>query len=347
MEHRQRRRVQCGQGTTGRDASDVGFARPGRNLRPTALALSDVRPDRPQTAVGLDGGAARKGRTATTRATTRREAIGKNLRPGWNPMDRRASDEMNRVQDEPSDPPHPHPRPHSRSRAPHVSSGGGTEAAGNDPVEAEARAAFLEARHGRRSAYGTVVRLYHDRIYNAVHRLVRHHDDAAEVTQEAFAKGFEKLDRFRGDSGPYTWLFRIAMNAAVTRIRRGRRRKTYSLDALDTNAGAGWQTNYRARQDDAPRPGDSLADGGLSPDEAAELSEDHRAVLDGLGRLDAENRALLVMRDLEGFDYRQMAEILDLPMGTLKSRLFRARTALREQLQDHFELRRRRGADDE
>lgn len=240
---------------------------------------------------------------------------------------------MNSVQDEPSDPP----------RAAHFPPGGGTGAATDDPVEAEARAAFVEARRGRRSAYGTVVHLYHDRIYNAVYRLIGNHDDAAEVTQEAFAKGFEKLDHFRGDSGPYTWLFRIAMNAAVTRIRRGRRRKTYSLDAPDASGGGGGQASYRSGREEGHRPGDNLADAGPSPDEVAELSEDHRAVLDGLGRLDAEYRALLVMRDLEGFDYRQMAEILDMPMGTLKSRLFRARVALREQLQDHFELKRRRG----
>ena len=208
-----------------------------------------------------------------------------------------------------------------------------------DPVEREARAAFDEARSGRPAAYGTVVRLYHDRLYNAVYRLVRHHDDAAELTQEAFTRGFEKMGGFRGDSGPYTWLFRIAMNAAVTRIRKGRRRRTGSLDALDADAaGVG---GYQIGGGGAG----ALPDRGVGPADRAEQSEDGRAVLDALGRLDAEYRAILVMRDLEGFDYRQMAEILDLPLGTLKSRLFRARVALRELLQDHFAARRGRDAD--
>ena len=208
----------------------------------------------------------------------------------------------------------------------------------------QARAAFDAARAGTRSAYGTVVRIYQDRLFNAVLRLVGNADDAAEVTQEAFARGFEKLDDFRGDSGPYTWLFRIAMNAAVSRLRRASRRKTVSLDALDS-MGGGYSTSFGGGSSDARRGryADSLEGDGPTPAAAAEQSEDGRAVVEALGRLDAENRALLVMRDLEGFDYKQMAEVLGLPLGTLKSRLFRARVALRELLQDHFEQRDRHG----
>ena len=223
-------------------------------------------------------------------------------------------------------------------RAPADSDPAGDSDSAADAQDRQARAAFEQARAGTRSAYGTVVRLYQDRLFNAVFRLVGDHDDAAEVTQEAFARGFEKLSDFRGDSGPYTWLFRIAMNAAVSRLRRASRRKTVSLDALDA-MGGGYATSYRGGGGD-PRRGryaDSIQGNGPSPSDVAEQSEDHRAVVDALARLDAEHRALLVMRDLEGFDYKQMAEVLDLPLGTLKSRLFRARVALREQLQDHFE----------
>ena len=192
-----------------------------------------------------------------------------------------------------------------------------------DPDEARARAAFDRARAGQRGDFGVVVRVYQDRLYNAVYRLVSDPDDAAEVVQEAFARGFEKMADFRGDSGPYTWLFRIAMNAAVSRLRKGKRRKTVSLDALDS-MGGGYATSFgRAAV--------------AAPTESAERSEDHNAVIEALGKLDAENRALLVMRDLEGFDYKQMAEILGLPLGTLKSRLFRARAALREHLRGHFD----------
>ena len=199
--------------------------------------------------------------------------------------------------------------------------------------DAQAREAFYLARQGQRSAYGTVVRIYQDRLFNAVYRLVGDRDDAAEITQDAFTRGLEKLEDFRGDSGPYTWLFRIAMNAAVSRIRRSSRRKTVSLDAIDTGEGGhAGQGRGRGRGNFT----DNLPGPGASPAESAQTSESHQAVLAALERLDAEYRALLVMRDLEGFDYRQMAEVLGLPLGTLKSRLFRARVALREQLQDHF-----------
>lgn len=192
--------------------------------------------------------------------------------------------------------------------------------------------AFERARAGERAAYGVVVRTYQDRLYNAVFRMVNDRDDAAEITQEAFTRGLEKLKDFRGESGPYTWLFRIAMNAAVSRIRRGGRRRTLSLEALASGEG-GYATSYGRSVSEL------LSADTAGPGERLQMSEDHRAVADALRRLDAEYRALLVMRDLEGFDYRQMAEVLGLPLGTLKSRLFRARVALRELLQDHFSRR--------
>ena len=196
-----------------------------------------------------------------------------------------------------------------------------------DPAEQAARDAFDRARAGHIAAFGLVARTYQDRLYNAVFRLLGNEDDAAEVTQEALTRGLEKLADFRGDSGPYTWLFRIATNAAVSRLRRSSRRRTVSLDALDApSAGAG-NGGRRGRY------ADSIESTGRSPAESAEHGEQQRAVLDALNRLDVENRALLVMRDLEGFDYRQMAEVLGLPLGTLKSRLFRARVALRELMQ--------------
>ena len=237
------------------------------------------------------------------------------------------------------------PEPSAAARGSSQASAGGTSAdrSGGRPVDPEAealdrlgRAAFDRARQGDRAAYGQVVRVYHDRLYNAVYRLVRHSEDAADLVQDTFAKGFEKLGEFRGDSGPYSWLFRIAVNASMTHLRRGRRRREILKDAAAdptlsgmTGDGTGWRTGFSA--------------GGRDPADATEQSEDQKAVLDALGRLDAEYRALLVMRDLEDFDYKQMAEILDLPLGTLKSRLFRARVALRELLQDHFNATRRRG----
>jgi RNA polymerase sigma-70 factor (ECF subfamily) len=197
-----------------------------------------------------------------------------------------------------------------------------------DHEEAQARDAFARAREGERSAYGTVVRIYQHRLFNAVYRMVGNREDAAEVTQEAFTRGLEKMAEFRGDSGPYTWLFRIAMNAAVSRIRRSSRRRTVSLEAMDAPDGGRGMSRGRFAE--------SLAGSERSPTEVAEMTEAHKAVVAAMDRLDPEYRALLVMRDMEGFDYRQMADVLGLPLGTLKSRLFRARMALRDLLEPQF-----------
>jgi RNA polymerase sigma-70 factor, ECF subfamily len=189
-------------------------------------------------------------------------------------------------------------------------------------------ALFLKARNGDRSAYGQVVLLYQDRLFNALLRMLGEAEEARELTQEAFARGLEKIDTFRGESSPYTWIFRIGMNLAISSLRRSQRARTFSLDGTSRNG------NGSAHYDDQAA---ALVDRVASnrdeqPPQVAEQRERHQMVLDALSRLDGEYRAVLVMRDVEGFDYQQMADVLGLPLGTLKSRLFRARLALRDEL---------------
>ena len=86
------------------------------------------------------------------------------------------------------------------------------------------------AQDGDRTAYGQIVLAYQDRLYNAVLRLVGDTDEAGEITQEAFTRGLMKIDSFRGDASAYTWLFRIAMNLAITELRKNQRRRVFSLD---------------------------------------------------------------------------------------------------------------------
>jgi len=195
--------------------------------------------------------------------------------------------------------------------------------------------ALLErARTGDRAAYGQIVVLYQDRLYNAVLRVVGDRDEALELTQEAFTRGLMKLDSFRGDASPYTWLFRIAVNLAISQLRKIQRNRVFSLDRPGSRADGG----------DSPESGlaDRVSEDGLgrsvaaTPSQRIEQRERDEQVLAALGRLDAEYRAVLVMRDVEGFDYQQMADVLGLPLGTLKSRLFRARLALRDELRSYL-----------
>jgi RNA polymerase sigma-70 factor (ECF subfamily) len=185
---------------------------------------------------------------------------------------------------------------------------------------------IAKARTGDRWAYGQIVLLFQNRLYNAMLRMVGQPEEARELTQEAFARGLEKIDTFRGEASPYTWLFRIGVNLAITQLRRSQHRRTFSLDGKPS-AGADGSGDHQASG-----LVDRLAAGDLQPSQIVEKREEHQMVLDALGRLDPEYRAVLVMRDIEGFDYQQMADALNLPLGTLKSRLFRARLALRDEL---------------
>jgi RNA polymerase sigma-70 factor (ECF subfamily) len=190
---------------------------------------------------------------------------------------------------------------------------------------------------GDRAAYAQIVLAYQDRLYNAVLRLVGDPDEASEITQEAFTRGLMKIENFRGDASAYTWLFRIAMNLAITELRKVRRHRVFSIDRPSYGGGSG--AGGRSDGDDQAA---SLVDrvsqnSSNGPHEIVERRERDTQVLAALGRLDPDYRAALVMRDIEGFDYQQMAEVLDVPLGTLKSRLFRARLALRDELKQYME----------
>lgn len=183
-------------------------------------------------------------------------------------------------------------------------------------------AALLAAcRKGQMAAFGTLVERYQDRVFNAILRMCGNRDDAEELCQEAFVKALENLSRFREDSRFYTWLFRIAVNLTISRRRRGGRVKFHSLERL------------AGRDEELPRPRDMLPDGReKNPAEVVAQDDVHERVLQELAELDDEFRAVVVMRDVEGMDYDQIAEVLKIPHGTVKSRLYRARLLLQERL---------------
>ena len=204
-----------------------------------------------------------------------------------------------------------------------------------DPMAQQAARLMRQAQQGDRLAFGQIVTLYQDRVYNATLRLVGDVEEARELTQEAFTRALVKLVDFRGDSQPYTWLFRIAVNLSISRLRKVQRHRVFSLDGhaegRDEGHGAG-----NGKLSSAVESLSRRANPSPQPLEAMENRERDQQVLAALGRLDTDYRAVLVMRDIEGFDYQQMASVLDLPLGTLKSRLFRARLALRDELKGYL-----------
>ncbi len=171
---------------------------------------------------------------------------------------------------------------------------------------------------GETDAYGVLVHKYQDRVFNTCWRICGHLEDARDLTQDAFLKAFERLKDFRQQSGFYTWVFRIAVNLALTHRRTAARRRTVSLD--DAFGAAGTQAEALAHR---------VAGGvGDDPARAVGEAEMHLIAAKALMALDDDARAVVVLRDIEGFGYDEIAKILEIPRGTVKSRLHRARLAL-------------------
>src|SRR5687767_3093816 len=137
-----------------------------------------------------------------------------------------------------------------------MSSLSGTQVHAESPLATPEPAAQREldllrrAQRGQREAYGQLVLLYQDRLYNAVLRLIGDREEARELTQEAFTRGLEKIDSFRGDASPYTWLFRIAVNLAISQIRKVRRVRIFSLDRPATTGARGGRNGQAGGYDD-------------------------------------------------------------------------------------------------
>lgn len=186
-------------------------------------------------------------------------------------------------------------------------------------------AAMVERfRRGDMQAFGALVTKYQDRIFTMVLRMCPNRAEAEELAQESFLRAMERIDQFRGNSQFYTWLFRIAANLTLSHRRRGGRLKFRSMDLLDESGGS--QAASLAEEAAGRR--------GVRPDEAAMAAETQHRVLAAMDELDDESRIVLVLRDIEEMDYGQIAQVLDLPGGTVKSRLHRARCALKDKLTD-------------
>jgi RNA polymerase sigma-70 factor (ECF subfamily) len=169
-----------------------------------------------------------------------------------------------------------------------------------------------EALAGQTASFGELVTKYQDRLYNSVLHVIGSADEAYDVVQDAFVQAFVKLDSFSRQAAFYTWLYRIAFNLAISRRRR--QRPVVSVERTKELTG-----EEPLDRDDAP---------------GARLQRQERAatVRAALAALAEEYRTVIVLREIDGCDYETIGEILDLPIGTVRSRLHRARTQLREQL---------------
>ena len=182
-------------------------------------------------------------------------------------------------------------------------------------------------RQGDSAATEGLILKYQNRIYNTILRMCANHDDAAELTQETFVRVIENIGEFEGRSSFYTWCFRIAVNLTLNHCQRSARLMHSSLDAeLDEHS---QQARGMLKE--------FLSDSG-SPDPAvvAANKELYGLVMKALTKLDDAQRAVVVLRDIEGMNYARIAGVLNIELGTVKSRLSRARSNLREIFQRYL-----------
>ncbi len=183
------------------------------------------------------------------------------------------------------------------------------------PLVSDDQQLIDQALRGDPAAFGQLVRRYQDRLFTSLVHVVSSWQEAEDIVQDTFVQAMLKLHSFRRDSAFYTWLYRIAVNAALHRQRR--HRQTSSVDAARVLTGS-----------EPMDPGDDPAERLIRAERVAEIQR-------ALGTLSEEFRLVLILRDMDGFDYQSIARILNVSVGTVRSRLHRARSLMRQQLRHH------------
>jgi RNA polymerase sigma-70 factor, ECF subfamily len=198
----------------------------------------------------------------------------------------------------------------------------------DDPGEnVDDRALAGRARDGDHDAFRQLFERYHRRAYSLAYGVVHNQADALDVVQEAFIKAHRYLDKFEGNSSFYTWLYRIVMNLAIDHLRKHRRQR--SVDFNDAIAHL---------EGDAPAGEESLLPRilGANPRKALGRKEIREQIEAALGKLSENHRAVLVMRELEGQSYEEMAQAMGCSKGTIMSRLFHARKNMQKMLLEYM-----------
>lgn len=169
------------------------------------------------------------------------------------------------------------------------------------------------AQDGDTSAFEALVLRHQEKIFNAVYRFCSHWEDACDITQRAFINAYRKIGEFKGDSAFTTWMYRIAFNQSVSFRRESGRQKAVSLYTKDDE-----MVREPAFEE--------------NPGERMESDDSRKKVQQALATLEEEDRQIIVLKDLQNYSYDEIAAILDIPKGTVRSRLHRARLALKAKL---------------
>jgi RNA polymerase sigma-70 factor (ECF subfamily) len=181
-------------------------------------------------------------------------------------------------------------------------------------------ALVARARGGDEEAFGELVKAFHGRVYGVMYRMVNNAEEARELAQQAWVRAWQRLGSYKGDAQFFTWLYRIAVNAALDEARRAARRREVSIDETpdrEPQPAATWQPPDDGR-----------------PDRELAREEVWRAFEEALARLSPAHRAALILREVEGLSYREIAQAMKCRTGTVMSRIYYARRHMQEMLRD-------------
>jgi len=181
-----------------------------------------------------------------------------------------------------------------------------------------------KAKDGNIEAFERLIEGYQKKVFNIALRMIGDYDDASDVAQEVFIRIFRSIKNFKEQSSFSTWVYRITTNVCLDELRKRKNKKVVYLEEeikLDSS------DVKRQIQDDRP-----------TPDALAEIGELKKTINDAINRLSSEHRTAIILRDIQGFSYEEISRIIDCPQGTVKSRINRARRALKELLKPKMEL---------
>ena len=187
------------------------------------------------------------------------------------------------------------------------------------------RLLIARLRERDEQAFKEIVRLYGDKVFSLIYRMLNNRQEAEDVAQDVFITVFKTIESFRGEAKFSTWLLRIAANHSKNRIKHLARRPTEGADPDDVS-------QVRAMPDRPAPPVQAQID---APDKMLEAAQTNALIEQAIAALDEDQRLLVVLRDVEELSYEEIGEITGLPEGTIKSRLHRARTAIKEWVDRH------------
>lgn len=197
-------------------------------------------------------------------------------------------------------------------------------------ISAEESLFVLRLQANEDAAYDELVRTYNASIYHVAYRMLGDSSEASDVVQEIFLKVFRNIAGFKGEAALKTWIFRVAFSEILNRLRWWKRRYRFSTVSLDEqHNGVNGNGNGHYVTDSRP-----------TPEEMLQSKEQEAAIQQALEKLSGDHRSIIVLRDIEGFSYGEIADVLGVSIGTVKSRLARARADLKKSLMRYLSVQR-------